>query len=168
MKRHLLTAMALALLPATGHAQSASASVKARVFSDVTLTPYGHTDFGTVGNSEAKTHTINPNSPGPEQSTAKFVADGEKNEEVKVTFDATVTLCHETSGCGTSLTFTSNVAHLDGDAQCCGPSNLLSGSTVRLSADGKYYFWLGGKIDVPAGQLTGRYEGTFTITVVYA
>ncbi|MFN2567967.1 MAG: DUF4402 domain-containing protein [Gemmatimonadaceae bacterium] len=167
MKQRLLAAAVLALLPVAAHAQPATTPVKVNIQSDVSLTRTGSTDFGTVGNNDAQTFTINPAGPALDQSTAKFVADGEANANIVVTFDATVALCHETLGCGTSITFTSNVGHVDVDNQPSAQPNLASGSTVRLNSVGKYYFWLGGSIDVAAGQNTGRYEGTFTMSAVY-
>lgn len=44
---------------------------------------------------------------------------------------------------------------------------LPSGSSISLSTDGHFYFWLGGLVDVPPGQAPGTYTGVFDITIGY-
>jgi hypothetical protein len=168
MKRCFFPAVALALLPTVASPQGATAPVTVTVQSDVTLTRTGTTSFGTVGNT-ARTITIDPTSPAPDQSTALFTAAGTSNANVIVNFDATTDLCHEASGCGEKVVFTS---HVKGSADGPNPfsarfADVPNGGTVRLNPDGNHYFLLGGSIQTAAGQPAGVYSGVFSMRVVY-
>jgi hypothetical protein len=167
MKRSLLPAVALALLPTAVHAQGATAPVTVTVQTDATLTRSGMTTFGTIGSS-ARTVTIDPRSPAPDQSTAMFTAAGTPNANVVVTFDATTDLCHETSGCAQKIVFTPHV--IEGQQtywQGCCSTDVANDGVVRLNPDGTRYFWLGGKITTTANQPTGLYSGLFTMRIVF-
>jgi Domain of unknown function (DUF4402) len=167
MKRHLLRAVALALLPTAVHAQGATAPVTVTVQTDATLTRTGMTTFGTIGSS-ARTVTIDPRFPASDHSTAMFTAVGTPHANVVVTFDATTNLCHQTSGCAQKIEFTPHVIEAAQNGwQSFNATDVANDGIVRLNPDGTRYFWLGGSITTTANQPTGLYSGLFTMRIVF-
>ena len=45
--------------------------------------------------------------------------------------------------------------------------NLAKGGVRRFDSDGKYFLSIGGRLSVEANQPTGRYSGTYDLTVLY-
>jgi hypothetical protein len=165
MKRRLLPAVALALLPVVVHAQGAAVQVGVNIHGAATLTRTGQTWFGTVAGNGARTVTVDPRSPGLDQSVAFFTAHGGANADIVVTFDATTDLCQEVSSCAEKIVFT---PHVVADGCFCGAQeDITSGTTVTLNASGQYYLWLGGRIQVSANQSPGAYTGLFSMRVVH-
>jgi hypothetical protein len=169
MKRRLLPAAALALLPAVVHAQ-ATAPVQVTVLTEVQLTRTGTTDFGPVG-TLGQTYTINPRVPSGAQQTALFTAKGVAGASIVVSWASTLDLCHETAGCGTKLVFTPDLSSL-GSFSCFGCNQststvLTNPSKLPLNSDGEHYIWLGGSVAVNAGQTPGVYTGVFTLVATY-
>jgi hypothetical protein len=168
----LVGAVALLLpLPVTASAQSSepastTAEVRANVLSPLALSRVGTTDFGNF-DANAHVETIDPVNPG-NRSTAQFTATGSANVAIVVSFDATVPICVQGGGCAVaSMTFTPNVASSPTNDQASATANLVSGTDVQLSASGTHYFWLGGLLQVNAGQRPGQYSGTFTLSTAY-
>jgi hypothetical protein len=168
MKRCLLTAAALALLPTVVHAQGATTPVTVSIQGDASLIRTGTTSFGTIGNG-ARTVTINPVAPNLDQTTAQFTASGSPHAQISVTFDASVMLCPEPPGCEQGIPFTADVSHHDIEQYPQGWSSpgLATGTAVALNAQGHRFFWLGGSIAVAANQPIGVYKGDFTMRVTY-
>src|SRR5690606_23828974 len=128
-----------------------------RILAGLSLTKNADLNMGIYAPG-AGTVTVSPTSP----NAGKFTATGTPTTGVSVTYPATITL---TSGTRTlSLTPALRGAAADNQA---GSSVVSSGSTVTLSASGRYYFWLGGSTAIGAAAGTGTYTGTFTLTVQY-
>lgn len=93
-----------------------------------------------------------------------LVAKGEPNRAFQVTVPQTVTLVH--SDTGTTLNVSVVVSHNGLLDQSSSDYIRETVSGFRLNADGEYYFWLGGEIDV-ADVEEGEYEGNFLLEVEY-
>jgi hypothetical protein len=164
MKRHLLSAAALVLLPAIVHAQDANARVTITVQGATALTSSGITSFGTIDNAASRAITIDPRSPlQPDQAMALLTAQGAPNTNVVVTYDATTDLCHESLGCGMKIVFTPRVFGSQGTLPAASPISV--GQTVPLNAQGNFFFWLGGSIQTAVNQIPGAYSGVFNMRV---
>lgn len=93
-----------------------------------------------------------------------LVAKGEPNRAFQVTIPQTVTLVH--SDTGTTLNIGVVVSHSSIIDQSSSDYVREAVSGFRLNADGEYYFWMGGEIDV-ADVEEGEYEGNFLLEVEY-
>jgi hypothetical protein len=165
MKPRLLPAAALVLLPTIVHAQGgADARVTITVQGATALAATGVTRFGTVDNASSRTATIDPGAPTGDQTVAFFVAQGAPNTDIRVTFNSTLDLCHESLGCAQKIVFTSNVAASAGPISN-GFHMPSGGSLVRLNEQGNFFFWLGGSIQTAQNQTPGAYSAVFTMRV---
>lgn len=174
----LLVVVLLVASAGDAAAQTRTATGEARINVMVSLTLAKHSaiDFGAVFNNGQQTVVLSPgdglitggNSPQGGSSVGKFVATGQQNTSITVTFDNSVTLTGPTeSG---NLTFTPDVkgASTDnGGTAGSGAAGVASGNTVTTNGSGYYYFWVGGEVPIPGGQQQGEYSGTFTINVEY-
>lgn len=163
--KKILPLLALALAGAVGTAQaqtsaSSPATVNATVKASLTLATVGETNFWIV-TAGTGVHTLNPRAPGANQTAARFDAGGEPNANVLVTFSPV--LLASPSG---SLNFTPDLAWNPTFDQASAAS-IASGSPVTINASGQAWFWLGGNLDAPAGQPSGLYTGTFTVSLEY-
>ena len=160
MRRVVLSVAALATLgvPATASAQSsasADASVSATVVAALTLTNNSDLDFGTVGLNTVATVAFT------DAAAANWLASGEANTPVTVTFPASITLSNGPD----DMTFTASMgSHASTQASA---SALNTGASVNMDGSGNHQFWLGGSIDTSGGISTGVYSGLFGLTVEY-
>ncbi len=160
MRRVVLSLAAAAILgiPAGASAQSsasANASVTATVVAALTLTNTAPLDFGTVG-----LNTV-VNVAFTDAAAASWLATGEANTPVTVTYPASLALSNGTE----NMTFTPSMgSHATTQASA---SALASGNVVNLNASGEHRFWMGGSIDTGTITTTGTYSGLFSLTVEY-
>lgn len=160
MRRVVLSLAAVAILgaPAAANAQSsasADADVTATVVAALTLIKNSDLDFGTVG-----LNTI-ANVAFTDAAAANWLASGEANTPVTVTFPSSILLNNGTD----NMTFNASMgSHATTQASATAVS---SGNSVSLDGSGNHQFWLGGSIDTSGGISTGLYTGTFGLTVEY-
>ena len=161
MRRVVLSLAAVATLglPAAADAQisaSEDATVSATIVAALTLTKNADLDFGPVslGSSANVAFT--------DAAAANWLADGEPNTSVTVTYPASINLSNGTD----VIAFTPDMgAHETTQASAAA---VASGATVTLdAANGEHQFWLGGSITVGGGLSTGLYSGLFNLTVEY-
>jgi hypothetical protein len=158
-----LTLVLLCTLAGTAGAQvQATAPVKANVQQDLQLTSEGTTDFGTIGNF-AHIEKIDPAAPTANQTVAQFTTSSTDGRSVMFSCPTAVTL---TGLNDAVMTFTPQV-NTAGFAEGQALSTPVVCSPGFLSDQFPAYAWLGGSIDVAAGQLPGSYSGVFTLTATY-
>jgi hypothetical protein len=157
MRRIALVALAAAAtlaLPAGLHAQEATMNVSVDVIAGLTVTNTGgDLDFGTRAANTTATVAAG--------SGITFSATGQASQNVTLSY-STATL----TGPGTALTFTPSV--IGGETDVSGSATALpSASAFDLSSTGAYYFWVGGSIVIPMGQVAGTYSGSWTLSLAY-
>lgn len=155
---------AIALAGTAAYAATGTSSSSANVLTQVTLTKTADLNFGTIVNSPAAaTVVISPAGARTcgtglvctgTVSAAAFGISGSKNQVVRMTVPASVTLSSGTTGTvGTNDTMTATL--------------LSSAPSTTLSAGGTSSFSVGGTLSVGANQSDGVYAGTFNVTVDY-
>lgn len=169
MKKLAPLTLALFVFAGTAYGQdetaSASTEASVNVVAGLSLSNDTPVNFGTVSQG-AGTVTLEPtdgstNNGTGTTSAGDFDLTGAAGETVQVTYDTSVPL----TGSGTDIVFTPEVFGADDDNQG-GSSDVQNNGSVTLGG-GDYFFWVGGNIDVPNGQATGSYNGTFTMNVEY-
>lgn len=162
VSRALAGAFVAAIALSAGAAQAApvttSATAKARVLQQITVTKTADLDFGTivpgtaagtvaVSAASARTCGAGLTCTGTVTSGA-FNVTGTNNAVVTVTGDNTVSLANGSGG-----TMSAALSR--------------SAATVTLSATGTGAFQVAGTLSVGANQADGNYTGTFNVTVDY-
>lgn len=162
MNKFLLSVFALLLVggitasaqrSASGNAQCTTVVVRA-----LSIEKNQDLDFGTQAQGAGEV-TI----PTTSAQAVKFTVRGEDNMEVLFTYSAPSSL---TTAKGDKLPFVAAVTNSEVD-NAAKASDLTSGSTHNLNADGYQYVYLGGTIDVAADQARGFYTGQFDLNVEY-
>ena len=165
-----LLGLLLVVLPSSLMAQTSSSSnvtLTATVVVPLSITPAGggdgagNLDFGLVVDNTSA--SINPKTAA---NASLFTVSGSPNVNLTVTYTAPTVTLSDTSG-SPSLTFTPNVVGANSSGLQGSAGKVTSGSSATLNGSGKYYFWLGGIVNVPSGQAPGSYRGTFNLTVSY-
>jgi type 1 fimbria pilin len=95
--------------------------------------------------------------------TGKMIAIGDVNAQIRVSYIKQRTLTHPD---GSTLTFTYTVAGNDEDDQSSAEILQSDNRDLTLNAEGKYFFWIGGQVNVENAK-PGGYNGNFTIEVEY-
>jgi type 1 fimbria pilin len=101
--------------------------------------------------------------PMSDTETGKMKAIGDANGRIRISFIKQRTLTHPD---GSTLTFTYTVAGNDEDDQPSAEVLKSDNRDLTLNADGEYYFWIGGEVNVENAK-PGGYNGNFTIEVEY-
>jgi len=170
MKKLFFIAMLLVFAASTSFAQwwtsSQTVNATVRVLWALTLTTGspGTLNFGTITKSDSA--EVNPNT---SNSAVPFTADGIQGVPIHVTYSNT-SLTGQHGG-SPAIPWTPKLVGSNTNAQ--GSATVVnSGDWVTLSGtfpglNGKYYFWLGGKLYTDANQAADDYQGTFTLTVSY-
>jgi hypothetical protein len=96
--------------------------------------------------------------------SALMVVKGKSNASFRVTFTPIVEIPNS-AGKG-SLLIQYEMNGCATDNQGAGEPIDAAERTLKISTEGKYYFWLGGKIDISKAR-PGKYNGDFTIEVEY-
>ncbi len=153
---------------ASGQA-SGNATADIEVLGTLTVSKLQDIQFGQV-EAGAGLVTLDPQtgttgvSTGTE-SQGKFqisTTDGTQTD-FQATFSSSVTMNEASSP--NSITFDPIVYGYDQN-QVNNSAPYTSGTSATFN-NGNYYFWIGGDIDVGAGQASGSYVGTFTLSVSY-
>lgn len=96
--------------------------------------------------------------------SALMVVKGKANASFRVTFTPIVEIPNS-AGKG-SLLIQYEMIGCATDNQGAGEPIDAAERTLTISTDGRYYFWLGGRIDISKAR-PGKYNGDFTIEVEY-
>ena len=163
--RKFLMAAALLAIPAAVSAQSANATINARVWMPLSVTAtQGTLDLGLAIQGAGTTLTVLPTASGPTNPAAAFTITGQPTAAVTLTQPASATLAGPNGG---SLTF--NAAWASHDANVQGSQTAGATPSVSLNASGNYYVWLGGSTNTSAitAAQTGTYTGSITLSVSY-
>lgn len=151
---------------------STTTSAAANLITPLTLTEVTSLHFGTMSvltstagtcvlaTSGTRTSTggVNLSTGTPTSSTATYTVAGLASATYAITFPTTITVAN---GSNSMTISTVTLKTTSG-------SDVTTGSTTStLSASGADGIAIGGILDVPAGQTTGLYSGTFTLTVAY-
>jgi Mat/Ecp fimbriae major subunit len=153
----VLAAGASVFMSGTAHAASATATARANILQQVTVTNTSDLQFGTIVTGTAAS-TVAISATGGRtcgagltcsgtSTAAGFTVTGTSGQVVTVSSDASVTL---NNGSGGSMT----------------ASLSPSVSSLTLGATGGT-FAVGGTLNVGATQADGAYSGTFNVTVDY-
>lgn len=161
-----VTAIALLSNVVSAHAQkhaSASANAEAKIVSGISLAKTLDLKFGSIVRSaEGGTVTINPNGgeityngvtqgQNTSHQAAQFTATGEGGYLYRISLPNQVKLDHE-GGKGVKMTV----------------RQFTNTSTAgRLDDNGSQTFSVGATLEVEPNQATGKYTGTFDVTVQY-
>ncbi|MCB0732049.1 MAG: DUF4402 domain-containing protein [Ignavibacteriae bacterium] len=118
----------------------------------------------------AKSQTVDP------VDGARFLITGHPNRDVTITYP-NATLNNDTWADGLTapkgtLSFVPSVEESGANNSHTGLTVLSTAGSdtknlVNVSGVGTLYLWVGGKIDIAAGQAVGDYEGDFTVIVAY-
>jgi hypothetical protein len=160
----LATVAVLAYTPSTAQAQSASITATAVVAGALTVSNQRNLDFGTVIPNFSR--TVLPDDP----TSGHFQVEGGVNAEVALTFSslpATLTgLVPGNTLAVASYSGTYNTVDAGGAGTGFTPA---SGLTTRLGAavPARLHIYMGGVINVPAGQAADTYTGTITLDAAY-
>lgn len=103
-------------------------------------------------------------SPQRDASTAVMMIKGKANARFRVSFSPVVEISN-TSGNGTLLLRYEMRGYQSDNQGASEPIDALA-RTLLISPDSKYYFWVGGTIDIRNAR-PGTYDGEFTIEVEY-
>lgn len=159
-KFQVLIAAALLAIPAVASAQSANATINARVYKALTVTATQATlDLGIAIQGAGTTLTVQPTAAG----AAAFAINGQAATAITVTEPASATLANGAA----TLTFNPLWAHGATSTQASQTAGAITGAT--LNATGDYYVWLGGSVNTTAvtAAQTGTFTGTITLSVSY-
>ena len=166
-----LAAFMLVSSPASAQLASSDANANIEVLQSATVVKQSDLDFGTLLVSGAGTVTVVPGTNavsstggvtimGTDATRAHFIGDRGGLSFVYVEIDQTVTLNQVTGTGGVPM---------DADLTLA-VDNVLWGfrrgsGFVLLVFGPEQNYYVGGTLNVPAGQAAGTYEGTFNITV---
>jgi hypothetical protein len=160
----LATVAVLAYTPSTAKAQSASISATAVVAGALTVTNQRNLDFGTVIPTFSR--TVLPADP----TSGHFQIDGGVNAEVDLTFSSLPAVLSGLTPGNTLAVASYSGTYNTADAGGAGTSfTPASGLTTRLGATvpARLHIYIGGVINVPAGQPSDTYTGTITLDAAY-
>lgn len=137
----------------------------------LSLTGSNSLDFGDiVVTSAVQTLSIS------NQNGQKFLATGQKNTSVTITYPSSVTLSNsawvaQNGGTVSTITFVSSTLRRTGtNSNYVNPSTVTSGSSYslgNLNNIGTLYLWAGGSVTVSANKPHGVYKGTYTLSISY-
>lgn len=140
--------------------ESASESVQCTtvVIKSLSIEKNQDLDFGTVaqGAGEVEIEVT-------DERAVKLTITGQRFYDVIVSYSSPENL--ETAD-GDELPFSAKVKN-NGNDNANGASNISSGDSVALNAQGKHFLFLGGTIDVANDQEPGFYTGTVSFDVEY-
>src|SRR5699024_9918143 len=103
-------------------------------------------------------------SPITDANAGKMVASGMADARIRVSFIRRWQLLGNTEG--QPITYISRISGNDEEEQNSAELLEPDNRDLRFNAEGKYYFWIGGKVDI-SNAVPDRYEGEFTIKVEY-
>lgn len=150
----------LSLSAAGASAQSANINVSATVFTALTVTGAQALAFGNVFPGVAKTIAVT------DATAGRFDLSGQNSANVDLTFTLPATLASGPNtmaiGSWTGCTNTSNST-----AGCTTFVPSGSATASALSGTGALFVWVGGTVSPTAGQASGSYSGTVTLTAAY-
>ncbi len=160
-KFQVFMAAALLAIPAAVSAQTGTATINARVYKALTVTPIAATiDLGIAIQGAGTVLQVLPTASG----AAAFTIAGQENTAITLSEPASTTLSGPGGG---TLTFNALWGNGDTSTQSAQTAGAVTGAT--LNASGNHYVWLGGSANtslITAAQ-TGTYTGTITLTVSY-
>jgi hypothetical protein len=154
-----LAASALFSVPAWAQ-NNASATVTATVQQPITVTKTNDLSFGNVFPGLDKPIAVTA------AGAAKFTVAGQATSPVNLTFTLPATIA---SG-GNNLTLASWTGHFATTDVTSGGTTFTpsaSATTATLSGSGALFVYVGATAQPTAGQASGSYSGTMTMTVVY-
>ena len=159
----LTTLLISSNLFAQDHANS-SATVNIKILKALSMSATDNSidfpDYAAIGDGGGTT-TVTPGT----QDAANFLVQGEEDEAISVSYDATVSLSHVTDNTAPDLTFTPDVdASIDNVSKS---SDVVNDGSVKLNSSGDLNLWVGGSITILNTSNAGSYQGTFNISVAY-
>ena len=163
MKKLMLVATMVLGFAGMSFAQSltanTSADLKLQIVASMGMTVSGSVNFGSFATATSGTESVTP------ASGAVFTVTGTPGTSFYVTLPASPSLTNGT----TTITFTPNLeASVDGTTNSGTPS---TGSVYTFNAtganSGKYFFLLGGSVDLAGSETAGAYSGTYVLTATY-
>lgn len=162
---------ACALVPNMAMADTRTADAQIAVVTPLSFIQVENLDFGrvipaatagtvTISTANVRTPTGGVVPLGTDYQRGRFAGRGAQNQRVTISLaPATITL----TGPGTSMTVTNLTIGPDGTLNQSGSS-----PNYRIvAANGIFWFYVGGRLNVGANQAPGNYSGTFTATLVY-
>ena len=158
--RHLGTMLALAVVAATAHGQSATIAATATVVTPITVNGTAPLAFGNVFQNVNKTIAFS------DATSGRFSLTGYLNSQVSMTFTLPVTL---TSGANTMPINTYDV-RVNGTNSTTGTTALtVTSGTPVLSTfvAGNLFVFIGGRVQPGAAQAQGTYTGTIVLAAAY-
>lgn len=115
------------------------------------------------GNAQPINGQININ-PINSLNAGFMIAEGNPEAEFRLNY-LPDRILNQTNGNG-SLTFTYLISGNDEEDQATSELLDLENRNLRFNAEGRYYIWVGGQIDL-SNAAPGNYEGDFTIEIDY-
>ena len=137
-----------------------SANLKLQIVTAMGMTVSGSVNFGSFATGTNGTESVTP------ASGAVFTVTGTPGTSFYVTLPASASLTNGT----TTITFTPNLeASVDGTSNSGTPPSTGSVYTLNASGtnSGKYFFLLGGSVDLAGTETAGAYSGTYILTATY-
>jgi hypothetical protein len=133
-------------------------SVSATLESEVRIETINNINFGTVSASTTEIY-INPRS---DANAGLMRIVGSPNNLITVSYIERQELTRV--GGGSSLFFEYEVSAAAQDDQLTSEQLTLESRQIRLSNNGEYYFWIGGRLNLE-GITFGLFEGEFTLEI---
>ncbi len=153
----VLAAGATAFMSGTAHAANATATARANILQQVTVTNTSDLQFGTIVTGAAS-------------STVVISSTGARTCGVGLTCSGTTTAAGfnvtGTSGQVVTIASAASVSLTNGSGGTMTATLTPSAATATLGATGAN-FTVGGTLTVGANQADGAYSGTFNVTVNY-
>ena len=146
--------MSFAQLTANG-----SANLKLQIVTAMAMAVNGSVNFGSFATGTSGTESVAP------ASGAVFTVTGTPGASFSVTLPTSASLTDSTS----TITFTPNLEASANGTSNSGTPSTGSVYTLNLSGtnSGKYFFLLGGSVDLAGTETAGAYSGTYTLTATY-
>jgi spore coat protein U-like protein len=162
---------ALALAPTAVQAGTRTADAQIAVVTPLSFIQVEDLDFGrviasttagtvTISTTNVRTQTGSVVPIGTDYQRGKFAGMGSQNQRVTISLGPAVI---PLLGPGVPMTVTNLTIEPDSTLNQLGAS-----PNYRIvAADGIFWFYVGGRLNVGANQAAGYYSGTFTATLVY-
>jgi len=169
-----IVAFATLLFSTNLFAQSATAPVSLRISKALAISNIGGSlvFLPVLESGSGSTETIT------QANGANFRVTGHPNRAVTITY-ADVTLTNNQwntdnsmpAGNNASMTFEADMNHTGSSSTWAAGTSVSTGgdthNLVNVTGTGTLYLWVGGDVDVAAGQNIGDYVGTLTVSVAY-
>lgn len=169
----------LALNASNANAAQATGTAKAEILTAGQIQATKELDFGRILNTEQQIVTVDVNGSrtstkeallvGSAASAGQFLVQGTNDTNVTIDVPRTITLTN-TKSSSSKLTV-NNVTFKLGTIEGSGgttKTGKFSGTAVATgSTEAQETMYVGGQLEVPAGQTGGSYSGTYTVTLTY-